>query len=222
MKQAALYLRVSTDDQTNENQEVRLTDICKSRSWEIFQVYKDVESGAKRSRPGLDRMIMDARSGAFQVVMAVKVDRIARSVRDLLEIASSLTLNGVDLTFSDQDFDIGTSEGRLMFKILGSFAEYEREIISERTKAGLRRVKREGRKLGRPKIHGGTVQAIKRSFQDEDLSMGEISKKYGISKASVSRILKGVPKRAHVKVGLSVAELKGVSETTDLETKGGE
>jgi len=197
----ALYLRVSTDDQTNENQRIRLEEISKVRGYEIVEVYLDQESGGKRSRPGLDRMLSDARRGRFKVVLAVKVDRIARSLQDLLEIAGSLGNSGVDLLFTDQDLDISSSQGRLMFQILGAFAEYERAMIRERTMAGLRRAKRQGKKLGRPKVHGSKVRKV-RELREEGLSIRRISEEVGISKSQVSRIL-SVPKTSPPNPGVS-------------------
>jgi len=193
VKTAALYLRVSTDDQTNTNQEIRLLEVVERRGWKIHKIYLDEESGEKRNRPGLNEMLLDAKRGLFDVVLSVKVDRIARSLQDLLEIAGTLGNYNVDLEFSDQDLDITSSQGRLMFQILGAFAEYEREIISERTKAGLRRAKREGKKLGRTKIHGSKVRKVL-ELKEDGMSIRNIAEKVGISKTQVSRILKTVPK----------------------------
>ena len=193
MRTAALYMRVSTDDQTNRNQEIRLIDVVQRRGWKIHKIYLDEESGKKRNRSGLNEMLLDAKRGLFDVVLSVKVDRIARSLQDLLEIAGTLGNYNVDLEFSDQDLEITSSQGRLMFQILGAFAEYEREIISERTKAGLRRAKREGKKLGRPKIHGSKVRKVL-ELKEDGMSIRNIAEKVGISKTQVSRILKTVPK----------------------------
>jgi len=104
-------------------------------------------------------MLRDARRKEWDKVLAVKVDRIARSLKDLLEIAGTLGQHNIGLSFTDQDLDISSSEGRLMFQIMGAFAEYEREIIIERTKAGMRRARKQGKKIGRPKIeHEGDFQ----------------------------------------------------------------
>ena len=198
----ALYMRVSTEDQENRNQELRLQEVAQAHGWDIVETFQDKESGGKRSRPGLEEMIKGARSGDFNGVVAVKVDRIARSLQDLLEIAGTLGSYGVDLFFTDQDLDISSSQGKLMFQILGAFAEYERDIIKDRTKAGLRRAKREGKKLGRPKIHGSKVRKV-RELRADGLSVRRIAEEAGISKSAVSRILRNVPKTSDSGTGSS-------------------
>jgi DNA invertase Pin-like site-specific DNA recombinase len=189
----ALYMRVSTEDQENENQDLRLQEVAQVRGWDIVETFQDKESGGKRSRPGLDAMISGARKGQFNAVLAVKVDRIARSLQDLLEIAGTLGSYGVDLFFTDQDLDISSSQGKLMFQILGAFAEYERDIIKDRTRAGLRRVRRQGKKLGRPRVHGAKVRKAQ-ELRADGLSIREIAGETGISKSAVDRILRNVPK----------------------------
>ena len=153
-----------------------MEEVAKHRDYDVFQIYQDQESGGKRSRPALDQMISDARRGRFHSVLAVKVDRIARSLQDLLEIAGTLGSFNVSLSFSDQDLDINSTQGKLMFQILGAFAEYEKDIIRERTKAGLRRARREGKKIGRPKLNGMTVKKIK-DLREEGLSYRKISER---------------------------------------------
>lgn len=213
-------MRVSTDEQTNANQQLRLEEITNLRGWEISEIYQDQESGGKRSRPGLNRMLSDAKRGTFETVLAVKVDRIARSLTDLLEIAGILGSYGVGLSFTDQDFDISSSNGKLMFQILGAFAEWERGMIRERTKAGLRRAEREGKKLGRPRIHGSRVRKVW-ELKDEDLSVRKIAEKVGISKSQVSKIL-SVHKRYPEKVGGSTTGEGGVHKTNVLGTGEGD
>ena len=226
----ALYMRVSTEDQENENQDLRLREVAEIRGYDIVGIYTDKESGGKRSRPGLDKMIKDARRGRFNGIMAVKVDRIARSLQDLLEIAGNLGSYGVDLLFTDQDLDISSSQGKLMFQILGAFAEYEREIIQDRTKAGLRRARREGKRIGRPGIHHKTKEKV-RKLRLDGLSYREISEKVTyktkkgkvkhISRTQISRILsEGVPKRGGEKSGVTSVEEGTVSKTDVLGTEG--
>jgi DNA invertase Pin-like site-specific DNA recombinase len=183
----ALYERVSTIDQFNGTQHLRLTELAQVRGWEVVQTYTDTESGSKRARPGLDAMLSDARAGRFQTVLAVRVDRIARSLQDLLEICGNLGSYGVSLSFSDQDLDISSSQGRLMLGILGAFSQYEREIIVERTKAGLRRARSQGKRLGRPTIH---YMTRKRALEllGEGLSVRDVASRLGISKSLVSSL----------------------------------
>jgi DNA invertase Pin-like site-specific DNA recombinase len=193
-------MRVSTDHQTNENQRLRIEEFCNSHNWDLVKIYQDEESGSKRNRPGLDEMIRDSRRDDFGKVVAVKVDRIARSLGDLLDIAGRLSEYAVSLSFTDQDIDISSSQGKLMFQILGAFAEWEREMIIERTKAGMRRAQKQGKKIGRPKINGMTKQKVI-DLRKEGYSYSVIQKETGLSKGKISQILtvhKGLMKKRGV------------------------
>ena len=201
----ALYMRVSTDDQTNENQQIRLEETVNQRGWILVETYQDQESGAKRYRPGLDRMLMDARAGKFDQVLVTKVDRISRSLQDLLEIAAKLGEYNVSLSFTDQPIDISSSMGRAFFQILGTFAELERSMNIERTKAGIRRVRREGKRIGRPPLHHETRNKIKR-LRDEGKSIRMISRETGLSIGAVHKTLVE-------KEGDSPVQEEGVQET---------
>jgi DNA invertase Pin-like site-specific DNA recombinase len=146
LKRAAIYMRVSTNNgQTTENQRLELEKIAAARGWHIVEVYEDAGvSGAKgrERRPGLDRLLKDAGRRKFDVVMAWAIDRIGRSLLDLLSIIQHLDAVGVDLYLDQQHLDTTTPTGRLIFQITGAFAEYERGIIRERIKAGLQRARR--------------------------------------------------------------------------------
>jgi len=184
------YMRVSTDHQTNLNQEIRITEFCKRREWEIIEIYQDVESGRKRKREGLNKLLSDARKDKFDKVVAVRVDRLSRSLIDLIEISGKLSDNAVSISFTEHDIDISSSMGRAMFQIMGVFAELEREIIIERTKAGQRRARKEGKRIGRPKINGMTIDKIRR-LNKEGLSIRQISKDTGVSVGSVQKVVSG-------------------------------
>lgn len=183
-----LYMRVSTDDQTNENQRIRLDETVNQRGWTLVDTYQDQESGAKRSRPGLDQLLKDARAGRFDLVLVTKVDRISRSLQDLLEIAAKLGEYNVSLSFTDQPIDISSSMGKAFFQILGAFAELERSMIIERTKAGLRRARREGKRIGRPPLHHETRNKVQR-LREKGKSMREISRETGLSIGTVHKTL---------------------------------
>jgi DNA invertase Pin-like site-specific DNA recombinase len=151
MKRAALYVRVSTDKQTVENQIARLTEIAAARGWQIVATYNDAGiSGAKGrdKRPGLDAMLKDAQRRKFDVVMAWAIDRLGRSLIDLLHSVQHLEACGVDLFLDQQAIDTTTPAGRLMFQIAGAFAEFERSMMRSRIMAGLKRAKAEGRRPG--------------------------------------------------------------------------
>jgi DNA invertase Pin-like site-specific DNA recombinase len=157
MKRAVLYLRVSTVDQTTANQERELRAIAARMGCEIVKVYKDHGiSGAKGrdQRPAFTSMGRAATRREFDVVMAWSVDRLGRSLQDLIGFLSELHALGIDLFLHQQGLDTTTPAGKAMFQMLGVFAEFERSMIKERVRAGLARAKAAGTRLGRP-IHPG-------------------------------------------------------------------
>src|ERR1700732_537854 len=155
VKRAALYVRVSTDGQTLENQTRELGQIAERRGWQIVETYSDAGiSGAKGrdKRPGLDRMLKAACRREFDIVMAWSIDRLGRSLIDLLHTVQNLEAYGVDLYLDQQAIDTTTPAGKLMFQITGAFAEFERSMIQQRVKLGLKRAVAQGKQLGRPTI----------------------------------------------------------------------
>ena len=153
MKRAAIYVRVSTDRQTVENQTARLTQIAEARGWQIVQTFSDAGvSGAKgrNKRPGFDQMLKHAQRHRFDVVMVWAIDRIGRSLIDLLGTIQHLEACGVDLYLDQQAIDTTTPSGKLMFQVTGAFAEFERAMIRQRIHAGLKRAVANGKTLGRP------------------------------------------------------------------------
>ena len=154
-KRATLYVRVSTDAQTVENQIRELRQVAERRGWEVIEVYSDAGiSGAKsrNGRPGLDSMLKDASRRKFDIVMAWAIDRLGRSLIDLLDTIQHLEACGVDLYLDQQAIDTTTPMGKLVFQVTGAFAEFERSMIRQRIKAGLKRAVAQGVKLGRPKM----------------------------------------------------------------------
>lgn len=150
---AALYLRVSTTDQTTLNQEIALKKYCENNDIEIYKVYKEEGvSGAKTSRPQLDLMLQAMRNKEFDSVIVWKFDRLGRSTQHLLQVLEELKNKGITLVATSQNIDTSTPMGKFFFTILSGFAEMERELIIERIKLGLERRKSQGKKLGRP--HG--------------------------------------------------------------------
>ena len=155
MKRAVLYLRVSTLDQTTANQERELREIAGRMGCDIVHVYKDHGiSGAKGrdKRPAFDRLCRDAAKRQFDMVMAWSVDRLGRSLQDLVGFLSELHALKIDLFLHQQGLDTTTPAGKAMFQMMGVFAEFERAMIQERVRAGLARAKSEGKRLGRPPI----------------------------------------------------------------------
>src|SRR5215475_4780284 len=154
-KRAALYVRVSTDHQSVENQIRDLRHVARRRGWEVVETYKDAGvSGAKGrdQRPGLDGLLKDASRGKFDVVMAWAIDRVGRSLIDLLSTIQHLEACGVDLYLDQQNIDTTTPMGKLIFQITGAFAEFERSMIRQRIHAGLARARKAGKVLGRARI----------------------------------------------------------------------
>ena len=147
-----LYLRVSTDQQTVEPQRIELAQYAAARGWTIAREFTDVISGSKSSREGMDAMMQAVRAHEFDAILAVKIDRIARSLSHFAAIISELDKHHVALVIPGQGIDTSTSNaaGRLQANILGAIAEFERELIRERTRAGLAAAKARGVRLGKP------------------------------------------------------------------------
>src|SRR5437016_4119602 len=167
MKRAVLYLRVSTAEQTTLNQERELREVASRMGCEIVKVYKDHGiSGAKGrdKRPAFDALCKAATRREFDIVMAWSVDRLGRSLQDLVGFLSELHALGIDLFLHQQGLDTTTPAGKAMFGMMGVFAEFERAMIQERVRSGLRRAKSEGRRLGRPPIAPALEKRIREAL----------------------------------------------------------
>ena len=154
-KAVALYLRVSTGEQTTRNQKRELVAAAERHGWEVVATFEDAGiSGAKgrEDRPGLDAMLKAVARKEFDMVMAWSVDRLGRSLVDLLSTLQELRAKEVDLFLHQQGLDTSTPSGRAMFQMMGVFSEFERAMIQERVKAGLARAKDDGIVLGRPTL----------------------------------------------------------------------
>lgn len=190
----ALYERVSTNTQTVDNQTLRLQSYAEDHGYIIYDKYCDVASGADPKRPQLDRMLRDAKLHKFDRILCVKIDRLARSMINLLDVMQKLDSYKVSISFLDQPFDTGTYEGRMMLQILGALAEFERELIRDRTQAGLARAKAQGKVAGRPRRGLSTYQRIK-AFEileeNPHISQRELAKHFdGISQKTLIKLLK--------------------------------
>jgi DNA invertase Pin-like site-specific DNA recombinase len=190
-KRAAIYVRVSTDKQTIENQLRELRQIAERRGWEVVHEYHDAGiSGAKsrETRPGLDQMLKDAQRRRFDVVMAWAIDRLGRSLIDLLGTIQALEACGVDLYLDQQSIDTTTPAGRLMFHITGAFAEFERGMIRQRVRAGLKRaVESGGKQLGRPKIDPAMEKRIQAQLRTKK-GMLAIARDLKVGTGTVQRV----------------------------------
>jgi DNA invertase Pin-like site-specific DNA recombinase len=162
----ALYARVSTVDQTAENQLLELRRYVAARAWTIVGEYVDKGvSGAKQSRPALDRMVADAKRRRFDVIVCWRLDRLGRNLKHLIGLLDDLHALGVAFVSLAEGIDATTPAGKLQLHILGAIAEFERERIRERVMAGLQRARAQGLRLGRPRrapaaidVPGGTVR----------------------------------------------------------------
>jgi DNA invertase Pin-like site-specific DNA recombinase len=161
---AALYLRVSTDEQTTENQQRELAAAAERAGWDVVHVLADEGiSGAngRDRRPAFDKLHRLTARREIDVVMAWSVDRLGRSLQDLIGFLGELRAVGCDLYLHQQGVDTTTPAGRALFQMLGVFAEFERAIIQERVRAGIARARAAGKHLGRPRIDAETEQAIR-------------------------------------------------------------
>jgi DNA invertase Pin-like site-specific DNA recombinase len=190
LKRAALYLRVSTDGQSVDNQRIALEALCEQRGWQVAQVYADNGvSGAmgRKQRPGLDSLLKDASRGRFNVVLAWALDRLGRSLLDLLDTLSELEAAGVALVLHQQAIDTTTPAGRMFFQVTGAFAEFERAMIRSRVKAGLERAKVRGVRLGRPRTSAKVEAAIHTRLAKGD-GIKKVAKALGVGNGTVARV----------------------------------
>jgi len=187
MKKVALYLRVSTLDQHPETQRYDLLQLAQQRDFTIVEEYVDRLSGAKARRPGLDRMLSDARRGRFEVLVVWSFDRLARSVRHLLETLDELNHLNIAFVSFRENIDTGGPLGRAMIVILGAISELERNLIVERVRAGMRRARLEGQHIGRPRL----IVDRDAVFRDRQrgFSIRQLAKLHRIGRTSVCRVL---------------------------------
>ena len=187
MKRAALYLRVSTVDQHPESQLHDLEAMAKQRGFEIVQRYTDRVTGTRARRPGLDDLLRDARRGQFDVVLVWACDRLARSVRHLLEVVDEFNRLNVEFISFREQLDTGGALGRAVIVIIGAVAELERSLIVERVRAGMRRARLDGQRLGRPPLNIDRDALLR--DRAHGFSYGQLARMHAISKASVIRAL---------------------------------
>jgi len=184
---AVIYARVSTAEQTTDNQTLELQKVAKRNGWEITEIYEDTISGAKTDRPALQRLLQGVIRKEFDVVMVWDVSRLGRSLKHLVTLLEDFHAKGVNLYFHQQGIDTTTPSGKMMYQMCGVFAEFERSMIQERVKAGLARAKAQGKKLGRPTVPPITVRKIQ-NLRASGLSLRAISKRTGVSVGKVHAV----------------------------------
>ncbi len=198
-KRVALYLRVSTDGQTVENQRRELVAAIERHGWKIAAEFADEGiSGAKGrdKRPAFDAMQKAATRREFDIVAAWSVDRLGRSLQDLLAFLGEIHGAGVDLFLHQQGIDTSTPAGRAMFQMLGVFAEFERSMIVARIHAGLKRARDKGTALGRPRLDYIKERKIRDALTRGDDGMHVIAARYGVGAGTVHRINKALKAEA--------------------------
>jgi DNA invertase Pin-like site-specific DNA recombinase len=188
----AIYVRVSTPEQTVENQRQALREYCDRRGWQIARDYSDEGvCGAESDRPELNRLMADADKGKFEAVCVWKFDRFGRSVQHLLKSLEVFKGLGIEFVSVSEAIDTSSAAGKMMFTLLAAFAEFERGLIIERTHAGLRRAKAEGHRAG-PKAKE-VDRARVRQLREDGRTWEEICSETGLSKGSAWRALQDVP-----------------------------
>ena len=188
-KRAAFYLRVSTSEQDTARQRRELQAVAEHRGWEVA-VYEDAGiSGAKGrdKRPAFDALLRDVTRGKVDVVAAWSVDRLGRSLTDLMATLDEVKAAGCDLYLHQQGVDTGTPAGRAMFAMLGVFAEFERAMIQERVKSGLARAKAEGKRIGRPRLAPAKQDMI-RKLRAEGVGMRKVARMVGCGVSAVQTV----------------------------------
>ena len=194
MKKCALYARISTPDQHLETQLYDLRKLAAQRGFEVGREYCDRGiSGSKAKRPGLDALMSDARRGEFSVVLVAAFDRIARSTKNFLEIVDELNSLNVEFCSAREAVDSSGPMGRMFITMIGSIAELERSLIVERIKAGMRRARVEGQRLGRAPLSIDHDALVRDRLEGKSLTT--VAKKYGVSRASVVRFVREAQRR---------------------------
>jgi DNA invertase Pin-like site-specific DNA recombinase len=191
----ALYARVSTlNNQNPEMQLAELREYAGCRAWRIVEQYVDQGvSGSKESRPALNRLMADACRRKFDAILVWKIDRFGRSLKHLVNALAELAALGVTFVSLRDNLDLSTPSGRLMFQIIGAMAEFERALIQERVRAGIRNAKTKGIRVGRPRV---IVDALRISdLRAQGRSWGQIKNALGVSKGTAQRAFAGLPQK---------------------------
>ena len=192
MKKVAIYARVSTDKQTTQNQIDALREVAERCGYQITQIFsEDGISGSKgrEGRPALDQLMKLATQRKFDMVMCWSIDRLGRSLQNLVEILNELQAMKIDLFFLQQGMDTTTPSGRMIFSVFGAIGEFERNLIRERVIAGLQTAKSRGVKLGRPsKVNDGMRNAVK-LLRSNGMGIKKIAKELQIGVGTVYSVL---------------------------------
>ena len=190
-KRVALYVRVSTDGQTVDNQLRELRAAARRHGWQVAEIFRDEGvSGSKGrdKRPGFDALCAAIARREVDMIAAWSVDRLGRSLQDLVAFLGELNAKDVDLYLHRQGLDTSTPAGRAMFQMLGVFAEFERAMIRERVVAGLERAKAKGKRLGRPRVPAAIERKV-RAARKRGMGIHAIARDLQIGTGTVQRIV---------------------------------
>jgi len=194
MKRAAIYARVSTHN--GQNPEMQLEELrayCKRRDWELAGEYVDTGiSGAKEHRPALDRLLSDCRKRLADAVVVYRYDRFARSLRQLVNALEEFRALGIDFVSLHEGVDTSTPNGRLVFGIFASIAEFERELIRDRVRSGLANAIAKGKRVGRPRVFVDRARIT--TLRAQGRSWASICKELRVSKGTAQRAVLSLPK----------------------------
>lgn len=186
-RRAAIYARVSTGDQTCENQLLCLRELAENAGFQLVEEYVDTASGTTSSRSGMDRMMKDAARRRFDILLVWDVSRLSRSITQLINLFEELQALKVDLILSQHGVDTTTPAGRMVMQMNAVFAEFERAMIVERTKAGMARARARGKRIGRPPASDAMVSAI-RALRAKGRGMDAIAKELRCGKSLSLRV----------------------------------
>jgi DNA invertase Pin-like site-specific DNA recombinase len=193
VKRCGVYVRVSTDLQHTDAQESELKAFIQARGWVIHRIYADRGvSGAQKSRPALDQLWTDCRKRKIDVCLVWSLDRLARSLKQLIESLEEFRQLGMDFISLKQNFDTSTSSGRLLMHMVASFSEFERDLIRERTMAGMAEARRRGRPIGRPPLRKflvNEIEEIKALHRKDHVSIRQLAIRFGTTQWTVARLV---------------------------------
>jgi len=193
MKKVVLYCRVSTKDQNCDRQITELKEIAKNHNYHIIDEYIDTGfSGSMKNRPELDRMMKDAFSKKFEMVMTLELSRIGRSTKNLLEIVEKLKEKDINLFIANQQIDTSTPSGSMFFTIASAFATYERDLIRERVISGLQNAKKKGVVLGRKTNLNGITKNKIIEMKSRSIGLKKIAFETKVSVQTIRKLLKEV------------------------------
>ena len=191
---AGLYLRVSTEFQTTDNQRLALEEYCQRQGWTIAKVYDETMSGARDDRPELNRLLDDAAKKKIDVAVAWSIDRMGRSTKHLLNVLTLLETSGCGMVFTSQQIDSTTPAGKMMLTMLAAISEFERSLIVDRVKLGIQRKRAESPTgaWGRPRRGIDIKTAFE--LRAQGLGYKQISTRMGIPRSTLYRTLSAIPK----------------------------